>query len=393
MKIQGGLSVSSNNIEPIHSRIGASSMHRWSVCPGSVKLSQGLANTTSKYAEEGTKAHEIAAKILEDMFKFKSIVDAIPDGEMGDAIRVYIEHVDQIVQSMHSYKILIEHKFNLSHLHPGLYGTSDCVVYDEINKILHVIDYKHGAGIPVEVENNEQLMYYGLGVLLSLNLPVNKVILTIVQPRCFHSQGSIRSWSPNIEELIDFTEDLIQSAKRTEDPNAPLKSGDHCRFCPAAFKCPELERMAQVSASMVFTPVVDKPYSPDQLAKALSLIPTLEAFISNVKEIAQAEALKGNMPTGFKLVNGRSSRDWRDNINVQEVLALTYGLSDEEIYSKKIKSVAQVEKLLSKEDKESLQEYVDKTPGGLVLAPLSDKRQPALAIPSSVFKIIGDNNV
>ena len=40
-------------------------MYRWATCPGSVRLSKGIPNRSSKYAQEGTDAHEWAAKILD----------------------------------------------------------------------------------------------------------------------------------------------------------------------------------------------------------------------------------------------------------------------------------------------------------------------------------------
>ncbi|MCH8328897.1 MAG: DUF2800 domain-containing protein, partial [Nanoarchaeota archaeon] len=50
---------------PIHSKIGASSMYRWSNCPGSVKLSEGMTSESSIYAIEGTAAHEVVGLALE----------------------------------------------------------------------------------------------------------------------------------------------------------------------------------------------------------------------------------------------------------------------------------------------------------------------------------------
>ena len=47
-----------------HAILGASSSHRWLACPGSIRLSAGMPNTGSVYAEEGTAAHELAEKCL-----------------------------------------------------------------------------------------------------------------------------------------------------------------------------------------------------------------------------------------------------------------------------------------------------------------------------------------
>lgn len=43
-----------------HAQLGPSGASRWMACPGSVRLSAGLPDESSPFAEEGTKAHELA---------------------------------------------------------------------------------------------------------------------------------------------------------------------------------------------------------------------------------------------------------------------------------------------------------------------------------------------
>lgn len=48
-----------------HAKIcGPSGAHRWMVCPGSERLSQGMPDGSSKYAIEGTAAHALAEQCL-----------------------------------------------------------------------------------------------------------------------------------------------------------------------------------------------------------------------------------------------------------------------------------------------------------------------------------------
>jgi len=47
-----------------HARLSPSSAERWMTCPGSVKLAEGIEDTGSSYAAEGTAAHEMAERIL-----------------------------------------------------------------------------------------------------------------------------------------------------------------------------------------------------------------------------------------------------------------------------------------------------------------------------------------
>ena len=41
-----------------HSRLGASKAARWMACPGSVAACEGLPDSSSAYADEGTAAHQ-----------------------------------------------------------------------------------------------------------------------------------------------------------------------------------------------------------------------------------------------------------------------------------------------------------------------------------------------
>jgi len=43
-----------------HAVLSASGASRWIACPGSIRMSKGITRTTSKYAEEGIAAHELA---------------------------------------------------------------------------------------------------------------------------------------------------------------------------------------------------------------------------------------------------------------------------------------------------------------------------------------------
>ena len=43
-----------------HSLLSPSSSERWLHCPPSARLGEGIADTTSSFAEEGTEAHTLA---------------------------------------------------------------------------------------------------------------------------------------------------------------------------------------------------------------------------------------------------------------------------------------------------------------------------------------------
>jgi hypothetical protein len=248
------------NLNPIyemeHSPYGASSLSRYSKCPGSINLSKGIPSTTSVYAKEGTLAHEMIELILTD----KKSLSELEGLQIYDAVKLYINYIHAILNiNTDSY---IEYKFDLSQIFDGMFGTSDAVIYNRASKKLHVIDYKHGAGVAVEAKDNLQLQFYALGSLLNLNLPCEEVEMTIVQPRCKHDAGPIRSWSVPSIHFIDFAADLKMYAVATQDPNAPLIGGDHCMFCPASKICPSFVKpkkiIKNVDPRKQFTVVTDE---------------------------------------------------------------------------------------------------------------------------------------
>lgn len=383
----------SESQQPAHSKIGASSYYRWKACPGSVRLSEGVPNRSSSYAQEGTEAHDIAAQMLEDYFfrKGKPNIPANYPSEAMSAIKDYFLTIkkDALTAGCEasSGHVLIEHRFDLSTVHPGLFGTADCILYNKSEKRLSVYDYKHGAGIAVAVENNLQLQYYGLGALLSTSLPVEEVELCIVQPRCDHPDGVIRRWKFEALELLDFAADLADDAKATEDPDAVVVPGDHCRFCPAAGanKCPAIRDKAKALAKTQFKPVEE--YDSDKLKEALDFLPVLESWIKQVREFAYGEAQHGRTPAGYKLVAKRATRKWAES---DEVVAenLECLLPEKNFYSKKLLSPAQVEKLLPKEHKKDIECLVVKESSGHTLVHESDKRPAVFLDAKSDFKPI-----
>lgn len=389
-----------SEVQPAHSKIGASSYYRWKACPGSVRLSVGIESHESEYAREGTAAHEIAADVLNCHYFTQGERATIPvhtTADMMTAVREYTEFVKGEVKKYFAEPdrghVLIEHKFDLSSIHPGLYGTADCVIYAPRHKKLIVIDYKHGQGIAVEVENNLQLMYYGLGALVSTGLPCEKVELVIVQPRCDHEAGRIRKWEFSSVELLDFAATLAEDAKATEKPDAHLNPGPHCRFCPAAAsKCPAIHEKAIALAQVEFKPTLS--YDPEKLSQTLRFLPTMEAWIKATREFAYGEALHGRGPKDWKLVEKRKLRHWTaSESEIVDYMKEATKRNVDEFYEKKLKSPAQMEKLLSKQLGVKLREMIETKSSGYTLVHESDKRPAVRPDPNTEFDMIeGDTN-
>ena len=360
-----------------HSPIGASSMYRWAACAGSVRESKGKESTQSVYAADGIQGHDLSAKLLTG--EVVSLLDF--DDEMVDAVDFYVNYIRS--RKIKGSALLVEHSFDLSDIHPGCYGTADAVIWTPSIKHLIVIDFKYGAGILVDPKDNLQLMYYALGALTTCGFPAETVEMVIVQPRCDHPDGVIRSHTIDAIDLFDFSVDLKEYAEATERPDAPLVPGEHCRFCPAAPSCTALNSQTQSLAKLEFR--ADLSYDPAKLKIALDGRDAVKAWLKTVDEFAYLEAERGRCAPGYKLVEKRPTRKWKDETEAETSL---FDMSDtpeqmEDMYViRKLKTPAQMEKVFSKKE---ISELVEKVSSGHTLVPESDPRPAVRPSAKQVF--------
>lgn len=341
-----------------HARLSASSAERFISCPGSVRLSELLPpDDESEYAAEGTAAHTLAERCLReeaDAFMFMGQViptdsgDFAIDGDMIEAVQAYLDYVRDRADDRE--QLLIEHTIGNTGLGPDFGGTSDAVINGIVDGggYIHVIDYKHGAGIAVDIQYgdgslNKQLLYYAFGVLRSLGIQRGDKIsvgLTIVQPRAFHSDGPIReAWTDSDTVLAWGEDELLPAMARVDSGDTPFEAGEHCRFCPSKLPCPKLtENFEEVAA-------VDEAeipsFSNDELALQYERIATVKMRIKALENECFKRAMASNPVAGTKLGYGRSDRKWKED--AEEEVAETFG---EEAYTDPaLKSPAQIEKL------------------------------------------------
>jgi len=371
-----------------HSKLGASKYYQWKACPGSVRLSEGITESSSELAAEGTRANELAEAIL------TSKAATADDGDMLDNVRVYTDYINSLRAMKPSFEA-VEQKFHLKDYHPDLYGTADYVCYFSRVKTLHVVDLKFGRGIPVEAKGNLQLMYYGLGALSQIKTPIDKIVLTIVQPRCYHPDGPVRSCEVDSVELVEFGFELVDDAKKTEVPDAPIVAGDHCRFCPAASICPALSERALAVTEAAFQRVEE--YDPEKLAKSLSLIPQIEAWIDAVNKFAYRQAEQGNPVPGYKLVQKIAREKWVEGTS-EDTMWKEFRIDAHECNEVSLKSPAAVRKMVKEKFKGKyenilsdklfmLDQLTQKVSSGLTLVPESDKRAAVASGSQTAFEI------
>ena len=383
----------------LHAQLGASSAERWMNCPGSITLSEGLEDSGSPYAWEGTAAHTLAERCLrngeipqmavgeyiavevrEEVFELIEVTE-----EMAEAVDLFVEHVRGVVKSAPEDAVVsFERRFDLSPLKPPvpMFGTADVVIWLPKLKKLTVIDLKYGKGVVVNAHENVQTMYYALGATVANGVIPDEVKVTICQPRAHHDDGPVRSFQFDRQRLIEFKKELFAAALRTQEKDAPLAVGDWCKFCRAKAVCPAQRANAIALMDSEFDtlpPEEVKLPAPglltlDQVATILSRAGLVMDWLREVESYALELAERGTPVPGFKLVEKKTNRKWTDEEKVEAYLA-RYLKKDERTKTKVI-SPAQAEKLMKARGAPIgyLQKLWEKPTGGSKLVPSSDSR-------------------
>lgn len=236
--------------EKKHAKYSASGSDIWLNCPGSVKLSEGQPNITSKYAEEGTKAHELVEQHLRQAVEKGKKTKFKPDKKYPLDMKLAVKTATDFILdhwNEDGEELLIEKKVSLEFIHEGMFGTVDVGVVEHFGK-LQVWDYKHGAGHPVNVTTqirgttsyilNSQLAYYALGLLHEYNYDFEEVLIGIIQPRAQHKLGPIRYETFKVEEIKQHEYIFKKGIERCLKPTPKLYLGSHCQWCKAYKVCP-----------------------------------------------------------------------------------------------------------------------------------------------------------
>ena len=432
--------------EKKHAELGPSKWDTWGNCPGSVPLSADLPHSSSRYAREGTAAHQLLQDCLEGGLDAEDLIGReyevegetfIVDSDMADAVDVAINYVRDTINPERGDILLVEQGVPLQQLtgEEDAEGTSDVVGIIDGGKTLVVADYKHGQGVRVYSSEyvseeelaagvaprpNGQLAMYGLGTLHKLGLiydEIETVKLVVLQPRLEH----IDEHEMPVAALLEFGDEVAEAAARVElnrqlhEQGEPLDlhpTEKGCKFCKAKAhaRCPALKALTSNALAIssnaedfddltlpkrAASVVVSSDLTPDQLAEVMRAVPLIEEYIKAIRAEVERRLLAGETVPGYYLGVGRAgNRAWADPDVALKELTKSGRLKVAEATTAKVISPTQAEKLLKSRPKiwSQIAPLITTPTGGPSVCKDGDKNLPYL-LPSSAPEDFDDLTV
>lgn len=383
-----------------HALLSPSSASQWLACTVSPRLSEGYADKSSSFADEGTLAHAYGETYLRYHSDKKALKKALISLGHHEHAQYYCEELDGHAQDFADYVLEqctgqhwleIEQRLDLRKYVPEGFGTGDAIVVKD--GVLNLNDLKYGRGVKVSAVENKQLMIYGLGCIekYSWAYEFHTIRFHIYQPRL----NNISVWSITVEELLKWAEEeLIPKAKMAFDGEGEAVPGEHCRFCKVKAQCRAFSELALQFACEDYTdPAL---LSIEEIADILPKLKIIEMFTKAVHDFAYARLLSGEKVPGYKMVKGKPTRYYKDPEAIEATL-LENGFTKDKIMTPPkeptLLSLTALEKVVKKSKfTELVGEYIDIRNGNPSMAPENDPREEYSSVEHDYADLMDEEN-
>src|SRR5512143_121493 len=338
-----------------HALFAPSAADRWATCYGSTALIQHFRGknfgSTSEFADLGTDAHTLASRTFDyltqksewNLDAAKAYLTAcigapLPlgnnvDREMVKFVGIYIgaimEHTGQpanVAWMAYETRVNIE-----SDGEPITSGTADFALITPDWSELQVHDLKYGLGVPVEANNNKQMLLYAAGVYrriahMEQAENIRTIRLVIHQPR-LHARPE---WDCTVDYMHTAVREMAVCVRLGRQLiTEPEWIGTYrqryhltvtpkgCRWCTAKPFCPkQLEFVADAIEDSDVRDIATLKGDGEKIAAAYAKIDQIKQWCKAVETEALALAQQARLP-GYKIVDGRAGdRQWRDEAAV-----------------------------------------------------------------------------
>jgi hypothetical protein len=367
-----------------HSDFSPSSMERLVNCPGSWRACKTVDDQTqSKYASDGTLAHEVLEYVLklkfgQDLPNIDLTADKYNDEvieyaeQTCAAIEAELQHIETEVGRKHggveSTSIHIEETVYASNLEFGTPDFRSDITFKDGFKLRLIVDYKYGYN-EVPVDGNKQLFAYSLFADLQAVKQGGKRAdyhwFVINQPNL--NKWAVAEYTSSDMSLFLA---LYEKTKEACYDGTLFKAGEHCTYCTYKPKCVEY---TSKYGQLIQDRNLELPsISEDKIWDAFLARKQVRQLLDSIEDYCYKEAMKGNAPETVKLVRISGRRSWNNEVSVDKVANTLKELGCEEPTKTVLKGITEVERKLKQKVPDEL---VSKSESKLALVDESDKRE------------------
>ena len=371
-----------------HAKLSPSGASKWMTCPGSIEAEEGLPDDTSKFAAEGTVAHEVSDLCLSLGFEPTDFV-----GAQWQVEEYTIQWTDEMAEALEPGidwcreqpgEFFGEHRVDLSHwLGDNQFGTLDrgWVAEDRIT----INDLKFGRGVPVSPVENKQLRLYALGFWRAkaphITDPTFPVHIVIDQPRCAGGGGE---WITTLGELLEFGERARAAAVAALTPGAPrVASLDGCLWCKRRRSAEGCDAFDEFNLDLLGLQFEDadeaeitlpRMLTPERRGTVILHRKMIEKWLDQLFADCMKDASRGEELGPVKVVQGPKGRaKFTDKKAVHEILAPLVG---EKRFEDRLVSPSRLKTFnLSPEDMARLDKLILPGEHSLIIVPAADARE------------------
>jgi hypothetical protein len=395
--------------------VGGSTASRRMGCPRSYKLEQLVPKDDrgSEYAREGTALHELMAMALRDGIE---PTDMLPytftaaDGSWSFTVdrKLWDDKGEPALAAFDKFcvlqetrlgaemRMLVERRVAVPGI-PGAFGTSDIIAVcgDEI----FVMDWKFGFKT-VLAKDNKQLMFYAAGALnteadwVGAVYDDTPVTLAIIQPLNAQSGNDIvQHWTTTVAALDAYVVDLKAAVEEAQRDGAKIAKGSWCDFARCKTVCPlhlnavavlgeKLDALKARQAASNGSPE-DRIEWGQRYAELLEAADLVEPLIADIYAQAHAYVEQGSEIPGWGLdAKKAGARSWAVEENTLRLFFKRHRMKMDVWTERKIKSPAQIEKILKAKELTLPKHYVAAgVSSGTKLARTDKIRKPVQSVP------------
>lgn len=417
------------NVDEITKRLGGhtifspSSSKMWSTCSGSLIPNLFAEDNSGEDAAYGTVAHNLAENWLKTGKKPKHRVGKVEEVVRPNAkfeIEIDNEMLDYVEQYVNWCMYLpgdhfVETRVSISNLTPikNQGGTADHAVCYENE--LTITDLKMGKGVQVNAYENTQAILYAYGFFSQYDSKYHfkTIKIRIAQPRLHHFD----EWEITREELLEramFLKERAHAAWCTDAERTPSSEG--CKWCKVKSDCAAHAVFAERLLDGLFDDLT-KPITENDMVKIAkeldsgilninpipvgklttsqmgALLPyrsMIESWFKHLYEEAERRCLNGEIVPGYKIVSGKTNREFvGEDETVTHLVFL--GLDEDKLFKRKLVGIGEVEEQLRKLNYPRnclptlLKSIVRKPEGQPTMALDTDKRQALTSVADDSF--------